>query len=174
MVLDKNATNNKKSKHLELWEDGKADDKLEADKAYMMDRYIAYLQEKIEFLPWVSVIFTSATDKKRVWEILERAVEIHAERQKRVKTSIVNNFLEQVVYKHAPTGNKKSHSPKIYYGTQAAVNPPKFVFTVSNPDHFHFSYKRYLENKIRANFWFEGTPMTIEYRGRGKHAGKIK
>jgi GTP-binding protein len=69
----------------------------------MMDRYIAYLQEKIEFLPWVSVIFTSATDKKRVDEILARAVEIHAERQKRVKTSIVNNFLEQVVYKHAPT-----------------------------------------------------------------------
>jgi GTP-binding protein len=54
------------------------------------------------------------------------------------------------------------------------MNPPKFVLTVSNPDHFHFSYKRYLENKIRDNFWFDGTPITVEYHGRGKNAGKIK
>ena len=149
-------------------------DKPWVDKEKMMERYIGYLQEKIDFLPWVSVIFTSAVDNRRVDEILKRAVEIHEERFKRVKTSIVNNFLEQVIYKHPPTGNKKSHSPKIYYGTQAATNPPKFVFTVSNPDHFHFSYKRYLENKIRANFGFEWTPMILEYRGRGKNAGKVK
>ena len=144
------------------------------NKETMMDRYINYLQEKIEFIPWVSVIFTSAIDKKRVNEILERAIEIKEERQKRVKTSILNNFLEQVIYKHPPTGNKKSHSPKIYFGTQADTNPPKFVFSVSNPDHFHFSYKRYLENRIRDNFWFEWTPIIIEYRWRGKNAGKIK
>ena len=144
------------------------------NKENMMNRYIGYLQEKIDFLPWVSVIFTSTVDKKRVNEILERAREIKLERFKRVKTGIFNNFLEQVIYKHPPTGNRKSHSPKIYYATQADTNPPKFVFTVSNPDHFNFSYKRYLENRIRANFWFEGTPMTLEYRGRGKNEGKIK
>lgn len=144
------------------------------DKEHMMNRYIAYLQEKMDFLPWVSVIFTSALDKKRVNEILERAKEIKEERYKRVKTSILNNFLEQAIYKHPPTGNKKSHTPKIYYWTQADTNPPKFVFTVSNPDHFHFSYKRYLENRIRDNFWFEGTPIIIEYRWRGKNAGKVK
>ena len=144
------------------------------DKETMMQRYINYLQEKIDFLPWVSVIFTSAIDKKRVWEILKRASEIKKERQKRVKTSIFNNFLEQAIYKHPPTGNKKSHSPKIYYWTQADINPPKFVLTVNNPDHFHFSYKRYLENRIRDNFWFEGTPIIIEYRGRGKHAWRVK
>ena len=140
----------------------------------MMLRYIEYLKEKIEFIPWVSVIFTSATDKKRVNEILERAWEIKEERFKRVKTSIFNEFLEQVIYKHPPTGNKKSHNPKIYYWTQADVNPPKFVLTVNNPNHFHFSYKRYLENRIRENFWFNWTPIVIEYRGRGKHAGKVK
>ena len=140
----------------------------------MMQRYTEYLQEKIEFLPWVTVIFSSATEKKRVNEIIEQAIEIQRERYKRVKTSIFNEFLEQVIYKHPPTGNKKSHSPKIYYGTQADTNPPKFVLTVNNPNHFHFSYKRYLENRIRDNFWFEWTPITIEYRGRGKHVGKIK
>lgn len=144
------------------------------EKEHMMNRYITYLQEKIDFLPWVSVIFTSALDKKRVNEVLERAREIKTERFKRVKTGILNNFLEQVIYKHPPTGNKKSHSPKIYYGTQADTNPPKFVFTVSNPDHFHFSYKRYLENRIRDNFWFEWTPIIIEFRWRWKNAGKVK
>ena len=149
-------------------------DKPGINRETMMLRYIEYLKEKIEFVPWVSVIFTSATDKKRVNEILERAGEIKIERFKRVKTWIFNEFLEQVIYKHPPTGNKKAHSPKIYYGTQADTNPPKFVLTTNNPNHFHFSYKRYLENRIRENFWFEGTPIVIEYRWRGKHIWKIK
>ena len=149
-------------------------DKPGVNKAHMMERYIDYLKEKIEFLPWVSVIFTSATEKKRLTNILDEALKIAAERKKRVKTSIINEFLEQAIYKHPPTGNKKSHSPKIYYGTQADTNPPKFVISVNNPNHFHFSYKRYLENKIRDNFGFSGTPITIEFRGRGKYADVVK
>lgn len=144
------------------------------DKEKMMNRYIEYLKAKIEFLPWVSVVFTSALDKKRVDEILENAKNIKLERFKRVKTSIINNFLEQVMLKHWPTWNKKSHNPKIYYGSQVDVNPPKFVFTVNNPDHFHFSYKRYLENRIRDNFWFFWTPIILEYRWRGKYKDKVK
>lgn len=120
------------------------------------------------------MIFTSATEKKRLTQVLDEAVKIHGERGKRVKTSIFNEFLEQAIYKHPPTGNKKSHSPKIYYGTQADTHPPKFVISVSNPNHFHFSYKRYLENKIRDNFGFEGTPIIIEYRGRGKYKDVVK
>ena len=141
----------------------------ESDAAHMMERYINYLKEKIDFLPWVSVIFTSATEKKRLDKILEAAIDIKSERNKRVKTSIFNEFLEQLVYKHPPTGNKKSHNPKIYYGSQVDTNPPKFIVSVNNPNHFHFSYKRYMENKIRDNFWFGGTPIVIEYRGRGKY-----
>ncbi len=144
------------------------------DKEKMMNRYIDYLKSKIEFLPWVPVVFTSATERKRVDEILENAIEIKQERYKRVKTGVFNNFIEQAVYKHPPTGNKKSHNPKIYYWSQVDVNPPKFVLTVNNPNHFHFSYKRYLENKIRDNFGFHGTPITIEYKGRGKYADVSK
>lgn len=144
------------------------------DKDTMMNRYIAYLQEKIEFIPWVSVIFTSATEKKRVTEILERAIEINNERHKRVKTWIINSFIETVVYKHAPTGNRKAHKPKIYYASQVDVNPPKFVLTVNNPEHFHFSYKRYLENRIRDTFGFQWTPIEIEFKGRGKTKDIVK
>jgi GTP-binding protein len=78
-------------------------DKPGVDKAHMMERYIDYLKEKIEFLPWVSVIFTSATEKKRLTQILDEAVKIADERKKRVKTAILNEFLEQAIYKHPPT-----------------------------------------------------------------------
>ena len=143
-------------------------DKPGVNKDTMMGRYMTYLKEKIEFLPWTTVIFTSAMEKKRLENVLDEAIKIYDERQKRVKTSILNEFLEQAMYKHPPTGNKKSHNPKIYYASQVDTNPPKFVFTVNNPNHFHFSYKRYLENKIRDNFGFHGTPVILEYKGRGK------
>ncbi len=138
------------------------------DKEKMMNRYIEYLKSKVEFLPWVSVVFTSAVKNQRVEEILEDAKNIKIERFKRVKTGIFNNFMEQVLLKHPPSGTRKSHNPKIYYGSQVDVNPPKFVLTVNNPSHFHFSYKRYLENRIRDNFWFFGTPIVIEYKWRWK------
>ena len=144
------------------------------DKEKMMNNYMEYLKSKMEFIPWVPVVFTSALEKKRVDEILVNALEIKVERFKRVKTWIFNNFIEQVVYKHPPTWNKKSHSPKIYYGSQVDVNPPKFVISVNNPNHFHFSYKRYLENKIRANFWFFGTPIIIEFKWRWKNKDIVK
>ena len=144
------------------------------DKETMMNRYIDYLKSKIEFLPWVPIVFTSALERKRVDEILENAANIKLERYKRVKTWIFNNFLEQLIYKHPPTGNKKSHNPKIYYWTQADVNPPKFVISVNNPNHFHFSYKRYIENKIRDNFGYYWTPIIIEYKWRGKYKDVTK
>jgi GTP-binding protein len=97
---------------------------------------------------------------------LESAKEVKEERFKRVKTWIFNSFLEQVILKHPPTWTRKSHKPKIYYGSQVDINPPKFVLSVNNSEHFHFSYKRYLENKIRDNFGFFGTPIIIEYRGK--------
>lgn len=138
-------------------------------KDTMMNRYIEYLKEKIDFLPWVTVVFTSASEKVRLTDILSQAIDISGERKKRVKTGILNEFMEQLIYKHPPTGNKKSHNPKIYYSSQVDTNPPKFLISVNNPNHFHFSYKRYIENKIRDNFWFHGTPITIEYSGRGKY-----
>jgi GTP-binding protein len=82
--------------------------------------------------------------------------------------------LEQVTYKHAPTWNRKAHKPKIYYWSQVDINPPKFVLTVNNPEHFHFTYKRYLENRIRDNFWFGWTPIVIEFKWRGKTKDIVK
>jgi GTPase len=122
------------------------------DKNTIMERYIDYLREKIDFASFVIPVFTSATDGKRVEEVLDRAMFIYNERQKRIKTAVFNTFLAQILLDHPPTGNKKSHNPKIQYGSQVDTNPPKFVFFVNNPGHFHFSYARYLENRIRETF----------------------
>lgn len=136
------------------------------DKEKIMDEYMYYLKQKFDFLSYVTPIFTSATTGKRLDEILNTAIKIKEERLKRVKTSVFNTFIEQITYKHAPTWNKKSHKPKIYYWSQVDVNPPKFVISVNNPDHFHFSYPRYIENKIREFFGFWWTPIEIEFKWR--------
>lgn len=132
----------------------------------IMNRYIEYINQEFDFISYVTPIFTSAVDGKRVDAILDTAFKIRDERNKRVKTGVFNDFLSQITYQHAPTGNRKSHKPKIYYGSQVDVNPPKFMISVNNESHFHFSYKRYIENRIREFFGFAGTPINIELKGR--------
>lgn len=136
------------------------------DKDKIMAEYMGYMKEKFDFLPFVAPIFTSAVTGKRLDEILNSAAKIKEERSKRVKTSVFNNFLEQIIYKHPPTGNKTSHKPKIFYWSQVDINPPKFLISVNRPDHFHFSYTRYIENKIREFFGFWGTVIEIEMKWR--------
>ncbi len=114
--------------------------------------YLSYLRRKFEFISYVTPIFTSAIDGKRIDAILDLSLMIHSERKKRVKTGVFNSFLEQIILKHPPSGNKKSHKPKIYYGSQVDVNPPKFLLSVNNEKHFHFSYPRFIENQIRQYF----------------------
>lgn len=142
------------------------------DKDKIMDEYMYYLKQKFDFLPYVTPVFTSAVTGKRLDEVLDCAVNIWQERQKRVKTSVFNNFLEQITYKHPPTWNKKSHKPKIYYWSQVATNPPRFVISVNNHEHFHFSYSRYIENQIREFFGFWWTPIDIELKWRESIYGK--
>ena len=136
----------------------------DVDLTEVQNGYQKYLDRKFEFINYVTPIFTTATSGKRVDEVLNLAIAIQAERKKRVKTGVFNSFLEQIVYKHAPSGNKKSHKPKIFYGSQVDVNPPKFLISVNNEKHFHFSYPRYIENQIREHFGFAGTPIIIELK----------
>lgn len=140
--------------------------KPDVGKETIMDRYMHYLSKKFDFLSYAPVVFTQAIEGKRIDLVLEHAQKIQAERIKRVKTWVFNKFLDQITYDHAPTGSRKSHKPKIYYGSQVDINPPRFVISVNNADHFHFSYSRYIENKIREFFGFEGTPIDLELRSR--------
>ncbi len=132
----------------------------------LMERSARYAKNQLQFCDYAEMLFVSAAEGKRIDRILELSLAIKAERQKRVKTAVFNEFLEQSVLQHAPTGNRKSHKPKIYYGSQVDVDPPRFVISVNNAGHFHFSYVRYLENRIREFFGFAGTPVEIELKGR--------
>ena len=138
----------------------------DTDKGAIDERYRRYVANRLNFCDYAEALFTTAIDGKKIDDVLDIALAIKKERRKRVKTAVFNEFLEQVTMQHAPTGNRKSHKPKVYYGSQVDIEPPRFVISVNNENHFHFSYPRYLENRIREHFGFAGTPIEIELRGR--------
>ena len=142
---------------------GEAKDNNSETERKLKDAYIGKLKHKFPFLSWAPVVFTSAITKKNLHHIFEQAELIITERKKRIPTAKLNSFVEKMVAGHAPTG-KTNVKPKLYYITQAEINPPHFVIFVNKKRAFHFSYLRYLENRIREKFEFTGTPIRLEYK----------
>lgn len=126
-------------------------------------KYLGYLKRNFSFLPWTPVIFTSAVTKKNLNTIFDQMEVIKKERNKRIKTAELNNFLEKTLIEHKPTGHGRVY-PKIYYITQVSTNPPHFVAFINKRKAFHFSYWRYLENRLREKFGFTGTAIRLEHR----------
>ncbi len=131
----------------------------------IMDRFLTYLQAKFDYLPWAPVLFVSAKTGKHVGKILDRVWEVYQERQKRVDTGPLNRFIEEVCAQRFPTGTKKIN-PKIFYTTQVDVDPPQFVLFVNEKEAFHFSWVRYLENRLREEYGFVGTPIALYFKNR--------
>lgn len=140
--------------------------KTDMDLDMFHKRYLAYLQREFAYCPWAMTVFATASEGKGVKDILEHALGIYAERARRVGTGEFNRFLTRTCLEHAPSGSRKIHNPKVYYGSQVAINPPKFVINVNRPEFIHFSWRRYLENRIREEFGYFGTPLEIEYHGK--------
>ncbi len=126
-------------------------------------QYIFQLKRKFPFLSWAPVIFTSALNKKNLHAIFPQIEVIMTERQKRIPTAKLNSFMDKLIMEHPPTGKGKV-KPKIYYITQAEIEPPQFIVFINKKSNFHFSYRRYIENRLREQFDFLGTPIKIEYR----------
>jgi GTP-binding protein len=133
--------------------------------------YIDQLQRKFPFLSWAPVIFTSAVTKQNLSKIFEQIENIVGERQKRIPTGKLNHFIENAVEKHKPSGTKQIN-PKLFYVTQVEVNPPHFVFFVNKKKYFHFSYLRYLENRMREQFGFNGTPIKLGFQEKEQRFSK--
>ncbi|PIV90035.1 ribosome biogenesis GTPase Der [Candidatus Gracilibacteria bacterium CG17_big_fil_post_rev_8_21_14_2_50_48_13] len=133
----------------------------------LMEQYIAFLRFKFPFLPWASVVFTSAKMGRNVQQVFPQVEKVMASREMRLATGPLNTFLSFVIEKHKPTGTK-AYIPRIQYATQVGVHPPHFVFFVNDKEFFHFSYARYLENSIREKYGFEGTPIIIELKNKKK------
>ena len=130
-----------------------------------MDNYKKDLQSKLKFIKYAKFLFISALTGQRAHKVLEVARECYDNYDKRIGTGVLNEVINKaVLMKEPPVVALKRL--KIYYATQVATKPPKFVFFVNDSSCRHFSYERYLENQLRYNFDFSGTGIQIEYRER--------
>lgn len=127
------------------------------------DIIIRRLQKRFSFVPWAPVVFISAKNKRNVKKILEISDEIMVQRKKRVKTAEFNSFMQKITQKHLPASTKIK-KPKFMYGSQGETEPPKFILFFKNPKNLHFTYPRYLENKIREEYDFTGTPIILKFK----------
>ncbi len=128
-------------------------------------RFTDDIREELGFLQYAPVLYTSALTKQRVHRIVELAKYVADQQAMRVQTSILNQLVLDAVSVNPPPAHKGKQL-KIYYMTQADIKPPKFLIFVNDPELMHFSYLRFLENKLREAFGFEGTPLKFVVRGR--------
>ncbi len=135
--------------------------------AYTMPAYTDHVRYELRFLDYVPVLFVSAKTGRRVHQVLPTVLDVYAERFKRIPTGELNRLLQDTVARHAPP-SKGGKRLKFYYATQASVDPPTFVFFVNNPKIMHFSYQRFLENSIRQQYRFLGTPLRLSFRARSR------
>ena len=135
------------------------------------DKTASVMEKKIRsellFLQYAPMIFVSAETKQRVSRILDLVNGAVEQNAMRVHTSILNEIVRDAMQLNPPPSDKGKRL-KIYYVTQSGVKPPTFVFFVNEPELMHFSYERFLENKIRENFGFEGTPIRIVVKKRSE------
>lgn len=125
------------------------------------------LRANLKFMRYASILYTSAMDGTGIAGIMPQAIEVYNQRLKRIPTAELNSTVQQVLAAHTPP-HKGMHLLKFFYATQAEVNPPTFVFFVNDAALMHFSYQRYLENQLRRNFGFEGTPLRLIFKTRGE------
>jgi GTP-binding protein len=139
-------------------------DAIEKDTHTMTD-YTRHVRSQLNFMDYVPVLFISAKTGQRVHQVLETALQVQEERVTRLPTSKVNRIIREALDHHPPP-SKAGRPLKIYYGAQVGVEPPTFVLHVNDPKLAHFTYIRYLENRIREAHPFLGTPIRIVLRAR--------
>jgi GTPase len=131
--------------------------------AHTMHTFTEKVRERLHFIPYAPLIFVSALTGQRIHQVLETANRVWEARYFRVQTSKMNQLLRDAVQRHPPPtrGTKRL---KLYFASQVRTDPPVFLFNVNDRKLVHFTYKRYLENRIREEFVFEGTPIRLSFR----------
>lgn len=132
-----------------------------------MERMREKILKDFSFISFAPVIFISALEGIRLESLMEAVRDAAAENKRRISTGMLNDVLNEATARVQPPSDKGKRL-KIYYMTQASVQPPTFVFFVNRKDLFHFSYQRYLENRLRNTFGFKGTPLRFIIRERGE------
>ncbi len=133
--------------------------------SHTMEMYRQRAQVQLDFMSYAPVVFISAKLGLRVGQVMDAALTVITERNKRVSTSQLNKVLKDAVAKHQPP-SRPGKWVKFFYATQADSAPPTFIFFCNDPKQIHFSYRRYLENELREAFGFNGTPLRLSFRSR--------
>ena len=133
--------------------------------AYTMDAYTQHIRKELNFMEYVPLLFISAKTGQRVDKVLPLALQVQEERLARISTSKLNRILRDAQDAH-PAPSRGGRPLKIYYATQVRSDPPTFLVYVNDPKRMHFSYRRFLENKIRESYGFLGTPIRIVLKGK--------
>lgn len=139
-------------------------DAIEKD-TYTMDEYTSIIRQELNFLPYVPLLFISAKTGQRVDRVIPMALRVHEERLVKLSTSQFNQILQRAQDQH-PAPSHAGKQFKIYYGTQVRNDPPTFMLYVNDPQLAHFTYRRFLENRIREGYGFLGTPIRLVLRRR--------
>ena len=140
-------------------------DLIEKD-SYTIYKYTEDIRYNLKFIRYAPIIFVSALTGQRALKIIDLVDRVAEQYQRRVPTSELNRVFEEVILSNPPPMYRNKEL-KLYYITQVSIKPPAFVIFVNYPEGIHFSYERYIVNKIRENFEFDGTPVRVFFRKRG-------
>jgi GTP-binding protein len=141
-------------------------DAIEKDSFTIYD-YEKTVREALKFIPYAPILFISAKTGQRVGKILPKVMEVEETRHQRIPTSALNKWMRDVIAKHPPS-TKGGKRVKFFYTTQVTTAPPTMVMFVNKPEWVHFSYQRYLENRLREQYPFEGSPLRLIFRARSE------
>ncbi len=136
--------------------------------AYTMVEYTKRIRQDLNFIDFAPILFVSAKTGQRVSRIFPLVEHVYNERFVRLPTSKLNRVMQAALERHTPP-IKGTRQLRLYYVTQPAVDPPTFVFFVNDAELVHFSYQRYLENRIREQHPYEGTPLRLIFKS---HEGR--
>lgn len=129
--------------------------------------YVKKVRNEFQFLSYVPIVFVSAKTKKRIHTIMPEVLKVSENIKREIATSVLNDVINDAYMLNIPPSYKGKRL-KIYFTNQSGTKPPKFTFHVNNKGLVHFSYERYLENKLRENFELEGTPIILQFKNRSE------
>lgn len=137
------------------------------NKDESMKKFTQNIKNNFQFMDYAPIVYLSALTKKRIHTLMPQIKKVYENSKKEIKTSLLNDVIMDAYTLNLPPSYKGKRL-KIYFSTQVSTCPPTFNIQVNSKGLVHFSYERYLENKIRESFDFEGTPIKIQFKNKGE------
>ena len=137
------------------------------NKDMEMKKWIKDIRNNFQFIPYAPIVFLSAKTKSRIHTLMPEVIKCYESATREIKTSALNDCIRDAYMLHMPPSYKGKRL-KIYFVNQSGIEPPKFTFNVNNKGLVHFSYERYLENKIRESFDLVGTPIILQFKNKSE------